>query len=90
MIYLSVGAGKSIREKNIIGIFDMDTATVSPVTRKFLSSAERAGKTYSPTYEIPKSFIVYADEDESKGNRVCLSQFSTASLVGRIEKTDGK
>ncbi len=88
MIYLSVGAGKSIREKNIIGIFDMDTATVSPVTRKFLSSAEKAGKTYSPTYEIPKAFIVYADGKE--GNKVCLSQFSSASLVGRIEKTDGK
>lgn len=84
MIYLSVGAGKSIREKNIIGIFDMDTSTVSATSRKFLSHAEQESRTVSPTYEIPKSFIVYIDDDGE--SRVCLSQFSSASLLGRIKK----
>lgn len=82
MIYLSVGAGKSIREKSIIGIFDMDTATVSPVTRRFLAAADKSGRTTSPSLEIPKSFIVYGSADDS---RVCLSQFSPASLTGRTK-----
>ena len=84
MIYLHVGAGKSIREKDVIGIFDMDTSTVSPVTRKLLSQAEKEKRTESPSYEIPKSFILYrAENGETK---VCFSQFSSASLFGRMGK----
>lgn len=84
MIYLNVGGGKSIRERDVIGIFDMDTSTVSPVTRKFLSEADRAKRTESPSYDIPKSFIVYRAENGE--TRVCFSQFSSASLFGRMGK----
>ena len=84
MIYLNVGAGKSIKEKDIIGIFDMDTSTVSPITRKLLSEADRAHLTETPSYEIPKSFIVYRAPDGS--TKVCFSQFSSASLLGRVGK----
>ena len=83
MIYLNVGSGKSIREKNIIGIFDMDTSTVSPITRKLLSEADKAHLTESPSYEIPKSFIIYRAEDGQM--KVCFSQFSSASLLGRVK-----
>lgn len=84
MIYLNVGSGKSIREKDIIGIFDMDTSTVSPVTRKLLSEADKQKRTETPSYEIPKSFVLYrAENGETK---VCFSQFSSASLFGRMGK----
>ena len=84
MIYLNVGAGKSIREKDIIGIFDMDTSTVSPITRKLLSEADKAHLTESPSYEIPKSFIIYRAENGKM--KVCFSQFSSTSLLGRTDK----
>ena len=84
MIYLHIGSNKSIREKDIIGIFDLDTSTVSSVTRKYLSAAEKNGKTESATNEIPKSFIIYKKEGE-KRERVCFSQFSSSSLFGRTE-----
>ena len=84
MIYLHVGNNKSIREKDIIGIFDMDTSTVSQITRKYLSDAEKKRITESFTDEIPKSFIVYFDR-EKKSTKVCFSQLSSASLYGRIE-----
>ncbi len=84
MIYLNVGSGKSIREKDIIGIFDMDTSTVSPITRKLLSEAEKARRTEFPSYEIPKSFILYVSEDGAI--KVCFSQFSSVSLLGRVGK----
>lgn len=82
MIYLNVGAGKSIKEKDVIGIFDMDTSTVSPVTRKLLSTAEKEKRTESPSYEIPKSFILYRAENGK--TKVCFSQFSSSSLFGRM------
>ena len=83
MIYLNVGSGKSIREKDIIGIFDMDTSTVSPISRRFLSDADKAHLTESPSFEIPKSYIVYRSETGKV--MVCFSQFSSASLLGRID-----
>lgn len=82
MIYLNVGSGKSIKESDIIGIFDTDTSTVSVVSRKFLSDAERAHLTEMPSLEIPKSFILYRTEGGQ--TKVCFSQFSSASLLGRL------
>ena len=32
-MYLHIGNGKSVKQKNIIGIFDLDTATVSKITK---------------------------------------------------------
>ena len=40
MIYLHVGNNQNIRIKDIVGIFDADTATVSAVTKKYLSDAD--------------------------------------------------
>ncbi len=84
MIYLNVGSGKIIREKDIIGIFDMDTSTVSPITRKLLSEADKQKRTETPSYEIPKSFVIYRAENGV--TKVCFSQFSSASLFGRMGK----
>ena len=82
MIYLNVGSGKSIRERDIIGIFDMDMSTVSPITRKLLSEADKQKRTETPSYEIPKSFVLYRTENGE--TKVCFSQFSSASLFGRM------
>jgi len=48
---------KSIRQKNIIGIFDLDNSTVSNVTKNFLSAAERSNK-ITGIDTLPKSFIL--------------------------------
>ena len=67
----------------MIGIFDADSATVSSVTKKYLSAAEAAKSVHFASVEIPKSFVLY---EEEKGKfRICFSQLSTSSLVGRIE-----
>ena len=81
-MYLHVGNNQNIRIRNVIGIFDADSATVSAVTKKYLSAAEASGAVHFASVELPKSFILYQD----KGiYRICFSQLSTASLVGRIE-----
>ena len=82
-MYLHIGNNKNIREKNIIGIFDADTATVSAVTRKYLSEAERRRAVSFATEELPKSFVLYREGD---GYKICFSQLSAAALLGRSEK----
>ena len=40
-MYLHAGNNKNIRERDIIGIFDADNSTISYITRKYLSDAEK-------------------------------------------------
>ena len=54
-MYLHVGNNKNIREKDIIGIFDMDMCTVSSITKKFLTDAQRNDLVVSAKDEIPKN-----------------------------------
>lgn len=77
-MYLHVGNNKNLRKKNIIGIFDMDTATVSQETKKFLKAKDKNGETVMITEEIPKSFVLTDD------GIIYFSQISTMSLVGRV------
>ena len=81
-MYLHAGNNKIIREKDIIGIFDVDNCTVSAITRKYLSDAERHLLVESAKDEIPKSFILYKENDKYM---VCFSQISTSALLGRAE-----
>ena len=81
-MYLHVGNNRNIRTRDILGIFDMDNATLSTVTRKFLGKKQRAMQVESAGLEIPKSFVVYSDFGELK---VCFSALSVATLQGRVE-----
>ena len=40
-MYLHLGQSTLVKTKDIIGIFDLDTATVAKPTRDFLSKAEK-------------------------------------------------
>jgi len=78
-MFLHAGNNKNLRLKEIIGIFDMDTATVSPDTKEFLKRADRLGTTKALFDEVPKSFLLTDD------GKIYFSQISTQSLVGRVE-----
>ena len=79
-MYLHIGNDKLVRGKEILGIFDLDTASVSPITKKFLAQAERESRTQTAKDELPKAFVVTTD-----GN-VVFSQISSGNLVGRLSK----
>ena len=84
-MYLHAGRNRVIRTKKIIGIFDTDRATVSPITKEYLRAVERDGLTESASYDVPKSFILYEDDNIDGVHKVCFSQISTAALVGRCK-----
>ncbi len=79
-MYLHAGNNKNIRERDIIGIFDMDNSTISHITRKYLADAEKEERIITARDEIPKSFILYKEKGKYM---ICFSQISTASLMGR-------
>lgn len=81
-MYLHIGNKNSVRKKRVIGIFDLDTATVSPVTRKFISQNEKAGRVEYTDSDLPRSFVLV---DEDVGHAVKLSRISTLGLKARAE-----
>ena len=89
-MFLHVGNNKNIRIRDVIGIFDMDNATVSAITRKFLGDKQRQLLVEIAAVEIPKSFILF---EENGLTKVCISPLSSAALRGRMrneQMNDGK
>lgn len=75
----------AIREKNIIGIFDLDNTSYSKHTRKFLAGAEEAGQVIPVSQDLPKSFLLAREYGMDK---IYLLQFSSATMERRLEKED--
>ena len=86
-MYLHAGNNKIIREKDIIGIFDMDNATMRPDTRAFLKRKQSENRLDISRQEIPKSFILY-QKNKKDTSAVCISQLSTIALCNRIRKDE--
>ncbi len=81
-MYLHIGNGESIRTEDIIGIFDLDTATISKTTKKYISKKEKEGKVEYLDYDLPRAFILCKKGNEEK---IKLSRISTTGLRQRIE-----
>ncbi|MBO5754480.1 MAG: hypothetical protein J6R89_00325 [Clostridia bacterium] len=98
-MYYHLGNGKYRRRSLIVGIFDMDTATVCVATRRFLAEEEKKGRVTSADGELPKAFLLLSDQrmaSRVRGRRkkevgrkreekegVVLSKFSSGVLFGR-------
>lgn len=82
-MYLHTGNGRTIRTRDVIGIFDLDNASMSAVTRRMLTEMQREGRVESAADELPKAFILYRAGDTI---RLCLSPLSSSALRGRCEE----
>ena len=97
-MFLYLGEGKYKRLSDVIGIFDMDSATVCVATRRFLSKKEREGMVESDG-ELPKSFILCDKREEGykdrgkrerspqkQKNTVFLSKLASSVLASRCAR----
>ena len=79
-MYLNIGNDMAVREKSVIGIFDLDNTTTSRRTREFLEQAEQDGLVV-PCDDLPKSFVL---TQEYSMIRIYLTSLSTAPLEKRM------
>lgn len=84
-MYLHLGQSTVVRDREIIGIFDLDITSQSIRTRQFLNTAEKRGEVVAVTDDIPKSFVVAGERGRQ---RVFISQLSTSTLLKRSEQGD--
>lgn len=85
-MYVHLGEETVVKEEDIIGIFDLDSTTVSRHTRNFLTRTEKEKKIINVSYKLPKSFILCGKS--KKDCRVYISQISSQTLLKRSGFSD--
>ncbi len=81
-MYLHIGDETILKSKDILGIFDIETTSISKKTREFLANAEKMNNVIYVSYDLPKSFIITTD------NKVYISQISASTLRKRYGYID--
>ena len=84
-MYLHLGQGVVVPHRDVVGLFDLDNASASRLTRSFLERAEKEGRVINVSEDLPKSFVLCRSARPEEGPAVYLSQFSTATLLRRAE-----
>lgn len=81
-MFLHLGENIVVPIKDVIGIFDMETAADSTDTIQFLRMAEEDGFVQRITSEKPKSLII---AEVNKKSKIFLSPISSTTLGKRTE-----
>ena len=76
-MFIHIGNGKSVLKSDVIGIFDLDTATVSGITKKFINSAQKEGRLEYYDTDLPRAFVLVGKRGDT---RVRLSRISSIGL----------
>ena len=83
--YLHIGADTVVKNKEIIGIFDIDRTTVEKNTRDFLRSAQSLQTVTNVTRALPKSFVVCCGRSgrEFREQELYITQLNPKTLYKR-------
>ncbi len=80
-MYLHLGQDTVVKISEVVGIFDLETSTVSKITREYLAKAEKQGRVINVSMEMPKTFVLC--KDSRKNTVVYISQISSSTLLKR-------
>ena len=80
-MYVSIEKDMAVRDRNVIGIFDLDNTSTSKRTREFLEKNEKLGQVV-PCDDLPKSFVLTT---EYGMDRIYLSSLSAVTLEKRMK-----
>ena len=88
-MYLHIGNGITVRKKSIIGIFDLDSSTVSAVTKRYINKNEKDGNIVYGDSDLPRTFVLHEEgAGAEKKYKIKLSRISSQGLKIRAEGDD--
>ena len=82
-MYIHLGRDYVLNDRDIIGIFNLETTTISPRGLEFLNYAQKNGAVVSLSDELPQSYVL---ADGGVVDTVYLSELSPAAMRRRAEK----
>ena len=80
-MYIHLGRDYVLNDRDIIGIFNLETTTVSPRGRKFLNYAQKNGAVVSLSDDLPQCYVLA----DAPVDTVYLSESSSAAMKRRTE-----
>lgn len=81
-MYVHLGRDYVLNDKDIIGIFNIETTTTSPRGREFLNYAQKNGAVVALSEELPQSYVLA----DAQVDTVYLSELSAAAMKRRTEQ----
>lgn len=81
-MYLHLGGQVTVPACSVVGIFDLDNATVSKHTRAFLAAAQDENIVINVSEDLPRSFVICMEDNKT---HVYISQISPQTLLKRAE-----
>lgn len=78
-MYINIGGDFVVRDKDIVGIMDIENTSTSKITKEFLRKIGKSVIYISS--ELPRSFIVTGKKDNMK---VYISPVSSSTLYKRV------
>ena len=82
-MYIHLGRDYVLNDRDVIGIFNLETTTTSPRGREFLNYAQKNGAVVSLSDELPQCYVL---ADGAVVDTVYLSELSPAAMRRRAEK----
>ncbi len=80
-MYLHLGQDYVINTRDVVGVFDMETTTVSKRGQEFLNRSQKEGAVVALSDDIPKSYVLTTGV---MVDTVYLSDLSPAAMERRI------
>jgi hypothetical protein len=57
-MYIHLGADVVVNQKSIVGIFNLETASISKITKEYLKTAQKKSQVINVSEDLPTSFVV--------------------------------
>ncbi len=80
-MYLHLGQDYVINTRDVVGVFDMETTTISKRGQEFLNRSQKEGAVVALSDDIPKSYVLTTG---IMVDTVYLSDLSPAAMERRI------
>jgi len=80
-MFTHLGGDRVVRDCDIIGFFNLETASIGKATRELFRKMESEGRVENVSFELPRSFTICT---HGKNNsKLYISQISSTTLAKR-------
>jgi len=83
---MHLGKNETVPDREVVGIFDIENATLSKDSRAFLKAMQDGFKAVNLCTDLPASFVLTAGEYT---DRIYISSISAKALMRRQKSGDG-
>ena len=80
-MYIHLGRDYVLNDRDIIGIFNLETTTISPRGREVLNYSQKNGAVVSLSEELPQCYVLA----DAPVDTVYLSELSSTAMKKRTE-----